>query len=353
MHKFYPGILCILYIEYFFYFGIMNISNEKEIPKDMKKKYYLVLDTETATLPFANDLCKDAKQKQKIAIAKPLIYDIGWVIVDRQGNVVKKVNYLVQETFFVPNVFNTAYYCDKRPIYIDLLNKGLLTAKNWNDITKELQKDLDFSDIVTAYNACFDFKKAIPFTERYIYHLYREDYNKWEQGQKNHCKKLISGAPDDDSKNPDFLTPIFKFRYKEYPMCDLWGVACERLINIDKYRNYCLDNNLLTASAIYFKSSAETSFQYLMKNYDFIEDHTALSDAEIESQILLKALKKGKLTPSIIAFPFRELGTTWEYALKHKKYIDVVRSALKEYAETITEQSAYATRIENILARLG
>ena len=87
----------------------------------MKKKYYLILDTETATLPFANTLCKNEKQKQKIAIAKPLVYDIGWVILDRQGNVIKKKNYLVQETFFVPNVFNTAYYSDKRPIYIDLL----------------------------------------------------------------------------------------------------------------------------------------------------------------------------------------------------------------------------------------
>ena len=73
----------------------------------MKKKFYLTLDTETATLPFANELCKDSKQKQKIAIAKPLVYDIGWTITDRVGNIVKKENFLIQETFFVPNVFNT------------------------------------------------------------------------------------------------------------------------------------------------------------------------------------------------------------------------------------------------------
>lgn len=68
----------------------------------MRKKYYLTLDTETATLPFANEIAKNAKQKQKIAIAKPLVYDIGWVITDRLGNRVKRVNYLIQETFFVP-----------------------------------------------------------------------------------------------------------------------------------------------------------------------------------------------------------------------------------------------------------
>ena len=40
----------------------------------MRKKFYLTLDTETATLPFADEICKDAAQKQKIAIAKPLVH---------------------------------------------------------------------------------------------------------------------------------------------------------------------------------------------------------------------------------------------------------------------------------------
>lgn len=319
----------------------------------MKRKLYLVLDTETATLPFANDLCKNAKQKQKIAIAKPLIYDIGWIIIDRQGNLFKKVNYLVQETFFVPSVFNTAYYCDKRPIYIDLLEQNKIEAKTWNRIAKELKEDLELCNLVTAYNACFDFKKAIPFTERYIYHLYRKDYTEWEIGQKYHCKKIISGE-DNDSNNPEYLTPIFKFRGREYPLCDLWGLACERLINIDKYRNYCLDNNLLTASAIYFKSSAETSFQYLLNKHDFVEEHTALSDAEIEGQILLKALKKGKIEPSITPFPFRELGTTYDYVLtKRKKSIEKVATALEEYMETLDVETAYYSRLQTILDRLN
>ena len=320
----------------------------------MNKKFYLVLDTETATLPFANEIAKTAKEKQKIAIAKPLVYDIGWVIADRQGNVYKKANYLVQETFFVPNVFNTAYYCEKRPIYMELLSTGAITAKCWNDIIAELQEDLKICSLVTAYNACFDFKKAIPFTERYIYHLYNSDYNKWEKGQYIHCNKLINGCPDDSDGNPEFLEPYFKLRGVKYPMADLWGIACNRLINIDKYRNYCLDNNLLTASAIYFKTSAETTFQYLMKQYDFIEAHTALNDAEIETQILLKALKRGAVKPEVNAFPFRELGTTYDYAIqKKRKYIDTVYDAIAEYADTVNMETAYGARIDNILSMLG
>ncbi len=91
-----------------------------------------------------------------------------------------------------------------------------------------------------------------------------------------------------------------------------------------------------------------------MTKYDFIEDHTALSDAEIESQILIKALKKGKLEPIIIPFPFRELGTTYDYVLNKKmKYRQLLYEAVDTYLETITDQSAYYTKIENILMRLS
>jgi hypothetical protein len=322
-----------------------------------RKKYYLTLDTETATLPFANELCKNAAQKQKIAIAKPLVYDIGWTITDTKGNTVKTENYLVQETFFVPNVFNTAYYCNKRPIYMDLLAQGKIKAMNWNDIIKVLIEDLQFCDLTTAFNACFDFKKAIPFTERYIKHLYSADYNDWEKSQRRKCEKILKGK--DDSNNPEYLEPYFELRGNRYPIADLWGVACDRLINIDKYRNYCLENRLLTASVVYFKTSAETSFQYLMNQHDFIEDHTALSDAEIEAQILTKALKKGKIEPQIKAFPFRELGTSYDYVMTKKpKYRDTVREMLEEYVEIndgdlkAEDGSSYWKRIIRMLSNL-
>lgn len=319
-----------------------------------KKKYYLTLDTETATLPFANTICKTAQEKQKIAIAKPLVYDIGWVITDRQGEILKRVNYLVQETFFVPNVFNTAYYKEKRPIYMDLYSKGLIKADTWNNIMEDLLDDLREVDIVTAYNATFDFKKAIPFTEQYISHLYSADYNEWERRQYGICKGILSGR--NKATNDEFLNPYFTLRGEEFPLADLWAIACDRLININKYRNYCLQNSLLTASAQYFKTSAETSFQYLMGQYDFVEDHTALSDAEIESQILTKALKRGKVEPYLEAFPFRNLGTTVDYVTeKQPKYKPVVIEALRTYIDAnggADKVSPYWTKINNILEML-
>lgn len=318
-----------------------------------KKKFYLTLDTETATLPFANQICANAKQKQAVAIAKPLVYDIGWCITDRQGNILKKENFLIQETFFVPNVFNTAYYCDKRPVYMKLLEEGEICAKTWEEAMQILQSDLEFVDIATAYNAAFDFKKAIPFTERYIKHLYSADYNEWERKQKYSCENIAKGKVKDGTR-PDYLEPVFKFRGKEYPIADLWQLACERLINIDKYRNYCLQNKLLTASAQYFKTSAETSFQYLMNQYDFIEDHTALSDAMIEAMILTKGLRKGAVNPQMCAFPFRNLGTTTSYVEeKQSKYADIVAKALLEYLTNYEGSERYKARVSHMVDRMN
>lgn len=302
----------------------------------MKKKYYLVLDTETATLPFANEIAKTAKQKLAVAIAKPLIYDIGWTIIDRKGNIIKTANYIVQETFFVPNIFNTAYYKEKRPQYIEMLETGKAKAMRWNEIALELMNDLDFCSLACAYNACFDFKKAIPFTDKYIRKLYSAQYQKWEDKQYKKCLDIVNGV--NESENPEYLTPLFQFRGKGYPIADLWGVACSKLINGTRYKDYCLKNNLLTQSAQFFKTSAETSYQYLLKNHDFIEEHTALSDSLIEAKILTKALKKGKVEPEIKAFPFRELGTTFKYVQEKPKYKQNVLTALEKY---IVENNGY------------
>ena len=277
----------------------------------MRKLYYLTLDTETATLPFVNEIALDSKAKQTISIAKPLVYDIGWTISDRNGNIIKRENYLIQETFFVPNIFNTAYYKDKRPQYMRLYSEGKIKAATWNEVIEILLADLETVNFVTAYNACFDFKKAIPFTERYIYHLYSENYNKWEDYQKRRCIDILENG--NHTKNEKYLVPVFELRGNEYPLIDIWALACDRLLNTNKYRKYCCDNNFFTDSKKFFKTSAEVSYRYLIKDNDFIESHTALSDAEIETFILAKALKRGKSEPYLKAFPFRTIGTVKKY----------------------------------------
>lgn len=317
----------------------------------MKKKYYLILDTETATLPFANTIVRNEQEKKKIAIAKPLVYDIGWTISDRQGNIIKKENYLVQETFFVPQIFNTAYYRDKRPQYMEMFGKREIESLPWNNIIEILLQDCRNIDFVCAYNATFDFKKAIPFTEKYIKALYSNYYQKWEDRQIESCKQIVNGC--NNTKNEKYLEPIFELRNEDFPIVDLWGLACQRLINNRRYKDYCLKNGLLTQSGLYFKTSAETSFQYLAREYDFIESHTALNDCLIETKILAKALQKGKVLPIINAFPFRELGYTYDYVKENPKYKQVVINRINGYlSEMKITNMNYYNRLLNIINSL-
>ena len=176
---------------------------------DRRRKYYLILDCETATLPYAAKFTSP-KEKQRVSIAKPLIYDIGWTVVDKKGNIYKKKSFLISEIFSVPSVFNTAYYAEKRPIYLERLRGGAIDLVTWETAISELVHDMELVEGVGAYNAMFDFKKAIPFTELYIKNLYSPNFNKWEEFQNSCCDKIASGYSY--SSKEQFEPDIFRFR---------------------------------------------------------------------------------------------------------------------------------------------
>ena len=317
---------------------------------------YMVFDCETATLPFANEIANgDNEKKKRIAIARPLIYDMGWTITNRKGEIIEKKQYLIAETFSVPSVFNTAYYSEKRPLYLDMLAKGETSVKPWQEVMEVFEQDLQKVNAVGAYNSMFDFKKAIPFTELYIKKLYSPSYYEWEQIQKNLCY-TIANNPYHKEEDKDFDGDNFSFRGKNYPLFDLWGLATSHLLNNATYKKRCLDNNMLTASGTYFKTSAEASYRYLADIYDFDEAHTALDDAIIETFILSKIAKRSAITIGISFFPFRELGTTNEFVMRKKTpdimEVTIVINALKQGLEG-KKPSAYTVRIENIISELN
>ena len=291
---------------------------------------YIILDTETATLPFVNEWELSSEDKKKIAIAKPLVYDIGWTVATRTHGIIEKRNFLVAETFCVPSIFNTAYYHEKRPLYLEMLAKGEATVLPWNDIMNILLTDLQDASYICAYNAMFDFKKAIIFTEAYIKNLYSPCYYEWEEAQRNICRSIL--AKPSRKSDPDFDPEHFVFRGEKYPMIDIWGVACKYLLNSNNYKRMCLESGKMSNTGLYFSTNAEVAMQYLSEKYDFIEDHTALSDAEIETEILFYCLKRGKIVVGIEYFPYKMLGETVEFV---------------ENARGVTEQMA-----RNVVAKI-
>ena len=282
---------------------------------DRRRKYFMVLDCETATLPHAINY--EGEQRKNIAIAKPLIYDLGWKIMDYKGNTYARKNFLISEIFSVPSVFDTAYYAEKRPIYLDKLNKGEIVLTDWRSAVRELVEDMSVCEAIGAYNSMFDFKKAIPFTELYINQLYSPDFHNWLKWQNNRADELARGGKCHGNTN--FEETIFRFRGKEYPLFDLWGLSCRHILNCDEYKQMCIDEKWETASGKYFKTSAETAFRFYSERCDFIEAHTAIEDADIEAILFAEIVKrtKRKFEMGIIFFPFRELGTVARYKATH------------------------------------
>lgn len=324
-----------------------------------KQLSFMVVDTETATLPFANELAQgDPERKKKIAIAKPLIYDIGWTITNRKGEVLDRKQFLVAETFAVPQIFNTAYYAEKRPIYLDMLKAGKTSIKPWDEIIEIFLTDARQVDAIGAFNSMFDFKKAIPFTELYIRKLYSPDYYKWEAQQRKFCEYILTNAPD--KKDKEFDLDNFKIRGEEFPLFDLWGLATTYLLNNVSYKNECLKHGLLTNSGTFFKTSAESTYQYLCNKYDFVESHTALDDALIETYILSQVAKRSAIKTGIKYFPFRDLGSTDDFVQRTKiprlVECEIVYKAISKYVDDkleMCQESAYLTGVINRLKKLA
>ena len=281
---------------------------------DRRKKYYLILDCETATMPYASNF--ENKTKKDIALAKPLIYDIGWQVIDRQGNVYAKRNYLITEIFSVPEIFNTAYYANKRPLYLEKLANNEIELASWRTATAMLENDLQYVESIGAYNSMFDFKKALPFTELYINMLYSPQFNEWNTLQNKLMDKMATEKPSYKSKK-EFDRFNFAFRGNNYPLFDIWGLACEHIINNDEFKTMCCKNNYFTASGKFFSTTAETTYRYYKGNNEFIESHTALDDTEIESEIFTEILRKtkNKFELGITYFPHRILGKVEDFAI--------------------------------------
>lgn len=328
---------------------------QKSLTEKGRHRLYLILDTETATLPLANEIALNETQKKNIAIAKPLVYDIGWQIVDSKMNIYSKHSYLVVETFAVPSIFNTAYYKEKRPLYLAKLAKNEISIKPWNEITQILFDDLREINYAGAYNAMFDFKKAIPFTEQYIYHLYNSDYSEWETRQRAQCENIAKGYKSNSER--DFDRNNFNFKGIDFPIIDLWGIACQCLINNQTYKRNCIKNQDITESGKFFKTSAESVYRYLINDNTFIEAHTAIEDVEIESFILYKALQRGKIPIGIIHFPFNILGTVPEFLQEHqtgvkKEHFNYVIQIMEEKRSSYVFNNSFKSSLENMINTL-
>jgi hypothetical protein len=187
-----------------------------------------------------------------------IVYDFGAAIMNAAtGEIVDTMNAIVEETFNDVSGMATAYYAAKIPAYLEAINSGALEVLGFSECFKRFGALLESYDVrsVWAYNMAFDFK-ALNRT----------------------IAELSNG----------FVTSFFPAGVKCY---DLMSSAINLVGNTRRYQKWALAHDYVTPTGR-ARATAETMFRFIAGDDSFIEDHTALSDAIVEADILAHLVAK-------------------------------------------------------------
>ena len=187
-------------------------------------------------------------------LEKPFCYNIGYLIYDTEiRKTLTKNEFIVEQIWHNLPLFSTAYYADKRPLYINAMKARMITMDKFGYICGKIRREIKQYDVkyAFAYNA--------PFDERVF------EYN---------CDWFKCINPFDDVKIKDIRGFVHRF-----------------LID-DDFKRFCEENQFFTESGNY-STTAETLFRYVSGDNEFCEEHTALADTEIELSILLRCMERG------------------------------------------------------------
>ena len=226
----------------------------------MAKKFYMVLDCETVA---------DAR----------VPYDVAWIIIDREGKVYERFNGLTSEVLHNETlrylVKKDSFSKRKASFYLDGNPAEIMPFERMKCIY-DYHVHI-YNPVVVAYNAAFDTKVL------------------------NDYAQMLFGM---------------SFFAHDAEIWDLWNMALNTVCDSKNYVRWCIDSGFITEKGN-IACSAEAVYSYLTKNKDFEEDHTALSDCEIEAKILQSVFnRKQKLHTDYCSPVFRQ--KVWKNRLKCK-----------------------------------
>lgn len=220
---------------------------------DKRKHYIIVLDTET---------CNGITTDDKLDLSDSLVYDLGFAVVDKKGNVYETSSFVIKEVFYgMQDVMKSAYYANKIPQYKQDIIDGKRQLVSFYEARKTL---LDMmkkyrTSTIAAHNAGFDVR-ALNNTQRYL------------------------------TKS--------KYRYFFPFSAEIWctlKMARQTLGKQKMYKVYCEKYNYLTKHKVpQPRLTAEIIHRYLTGNKEFVESHTGLEDVLIEKDILVYCFKQHK-----------------------------------------------------------
>ena len=188
------------------------------------------------------------------SLDKPFCYNVGYVVVDVENwEIICRRSYVVEQIWHNLPLFQSAYYADKRPLYVSAMRARACVMDKFGYICQQMIRDFRAFDveIAFAFNSSFDEKVF--------------DFN---------CDWFKCNNPFDT-----------------VPVRDIRGFVHNFIVN-DDYKYFCDEYGYYTESGNY-STTAETVFRYITETPDFDEAHTALNDAEIEAAILIHAVALG------------------------------------------------------------
>lgn len=219
------------------------------------------------------------------SLEKPFCYNIGYAIfnTDTRECLLAK-DFIIEQVWHNKPLFESAYYAEKRPIYVNRMKARKVIMNKFGYITQEMIRDFSAFEVAEAYayNSPFD-DKVFAFN----------------------CEWFKCNNPFDN-------IPIF----------DIRGYVHKKIAFTQEYKKFAETHNLFTESGNY-STTAEALFKFIDNNTEFTEEHTALADSMIEAKILFDCVRRG-----------------CEYGQEYKVYRTIPREIEKELTIIYGEQKS-------------
>lgn len=204
------------------------------------KKYYMIVDTETAS---------------------EFVFDLGFTIIDRKGNEIERGSFVVSEFMTEPDSIN---------LIEDRFSGGRKAARYYHSL---FMGKGDFN--IMSFAA--------------IQHVFND-------AQQRYNATVCAYNAAFDREHLDATAEYFdcgEFWYCGVQWLDIWGVALSAFCKSVNFFKWCVEHKAFTDKGNP-KSGAENVYRYLMNDAEFIEAHTAYEDTKIEAAIMTFALKRKK-----------------------------------------------------------
>ena len=193
---------------------------------------------------------------ETVSLDKPFCYNIGYVIYDTEREeIVVEEDFVVEQIWHNTELFHTAYYAEKKNLYIANMRARLAKLEKFGYITKRMSHLIKLHEVTAAY------AYNSPFDERVM------------------------------NFNCDWFKCINPF--DNIPIYDIRGYVHKTIAYEKEYQAFADEHLLYTDSGAY-STSAENIYRYIINNPDYIENHTALADCYDELQILRECIARIK-----------------------------------------------------------